>query len=198
MGRPDRLSERDQMTSTAAKTLIRRMTMLCAALTLSACTLREPVVETPEQAGYGINGIDEGRQQMALLEASQKRSKGQRVWCVPFARTASGVELRGDAKTWWNSAAGSYARGNQPRPGAVMAFSATRKMSRGHIAVVSEVVSEREIRINHANWIKNKVQLDMKVVDVSSKNDWSVVKVERVAGEMGLSSYPINGFIYPN
>ncbi|NPD15540.1 CHAP domain-containing protein [Xinfangfangia sp. D13-10-4-6] len=184
------------MTSTAAKTLLKRMGLLCAVLTLSACMGRDLAPEAANSSIFG--GIDSERQQMALLEASQKRAKGQRVWCVPFARTASGVALRGDAKTWWNSAAGNYERGNQPRPGAVMAFAATRKMSRGHIAVVSEVVSEREIRINHANWIKNKVQLDMKVVDISPKNDWTSVKVERVAGEMGKSSYPINGFIYPN
>jgi len=172
------------------------MAVLCAALTLSACMGRDISPATPDPSIFG--GIDSGRQHAALLEAKQKQSKGQRVWCVPFARTASGVELRGDAKTWWNSARGSYERGNQPRPGAVMAFAATRKMSRGHIAVVSDVVSDREIRINHANWIKNKVQLDMKVVDISPKNDWTSVKVERVAGEMGVSSYPINGFIYPN
>ncbi|MCL4069059.1 CHAP domain-containing protein [Pseudomonas sp. GX19020] len=184
------------MIFTAAKPLLRSLAVLCAALTLSACMGRDIAPEGPDSSIFG--SVDSGRQAMALLEAKQKQSKGQRVWCVPFARTASGVDLRGDAKTWWNAAAGQYARGNQPRPGAVMAFSATRKMSRGHIAVVSEVISEREIRINHANWVKNKVQMDMKVVDISRKNDWSDVKVERVAGEMGLSSYPVNGFIYPN
>ncbi|MCB5408942.1 CHAP domain-containing protein [Pseudogemmobacter faecipullorum] len=181
------------MTATPARALFRRLGLLCAALALSACMGRGPELDA-----VPYSSLDQSRQQMALLEAKEKQSSGQRVWCVPFARTASGVQISGDAKTWWKSAKGSYARGNQPRPGAVMAFSATRGMSRGHVAVVSEVVSEREIRVNHANWVRNKVQLDMKVIDISRRGDWSEVKVERVAGEMGVSSYPVSGFIYPN
>ena len=46
--------------------------------------------------------------------------------CVPFARSESGVEIRGNAKTWWAQAAGEYKRGHEPRKGAVMAFAATR------------------------------------------------------------------------
>lgn len=181
------------MTFISASALLRRLGLLCAALALSACVSQIPVEEPPV-----AESLDPARQEMALLEAKAKQSKGQRVWCVPFARTASGVEIKGDAKTWWKSAAGSYARGDEPRVGAVMAFAATKKMSRGHVAVVSEVISDREIRINHANWVRNKVQLNMTVVDVSAKNDWSSVRVERNAGEMGTGTYPINGFIYPN
>ena len=117
---------------------------------------------------------------------------------MPFARTYSGVQLSGNAKNWWGAAKGQYERGEKPQVGAVMAFASSRKMPLGHVAVVSDVVSDREIRINHANWIRSKVQLNMKVIDISAKNDWSSVKVERVAGEMGVSPYPVNGFIYPN
>lgn len=132
----------------------------------------------------------------AVQEAQAKRARGQRVWCVPFARTASGIELRGNAETWWNSAKGIYERGHDPDVGSVMVFSGTRKLPMGHVAVVSDVVSPREILIDHANWQRNKVSLAMAVVDVSEKNDWSLVRVESQPGTLGRP-YPISGFIYP-
>ena len=67
----------------------------------------------------------------------------------------------------------------------------------GHVAVVSEVVSPREIKVDHANWKRNKISLAMTVKDVSPRNDWSDVRLESQAGSFG-SVYPINGFIYPN
>ncbi|MGC8159731.1 hypothetical protein ACP3WZ_24715, partial [Salmonella enterica] len=32
--------------------------------------------------------------------------------CVPFARAASGIQIYGDAWTWWGQAAGRYRRGD--------------------------------------------------------------------------------------
>lgn len=133
---------------------------------------------------------------LAVAEAKAKRARGERVWCVPFARTASGLEIKGDAKTWWASAAGRYDRGHDPRVGAVMVFKASGRMSRGHVAVVSEVVSDREIRIDHANWKRNQISLGMTVHDVSEKGDWSAVRVEGDPGVLGRV-YPVAGFIYP-
>ena len=52
----------------------------------------------------------------------------------------------------WTQAAGTYARGNEPRQGAVMAFAGTRGMPMGHVAVVKKIVNDREILIDHANW----------------------------------------------
>ena len=78
-----------------------------------------------------------------------------------------------------------------------MAFAGTRGMPMGHVAVVSEVVSDREIKIDHANWHRNRISLGMSVIDVSDKNDWSRVKVETNPGAYG-SVYPVNGFILPN
>ena len=40
--------------------------------------------------------------------------------CVPFARAASGIQLYGDAWTWWTAADGKYERGTKPREGAVL------------------------------------------------------------------------------
>ncbi|MCB6179654.1 CHAP domain-containing protein [Rhodobacter sp. Har01] len=132
----------------------------------------------------------------AVVEAQTKRARGERVWCVPFARTASGIAIRGNAETWWASAKGLFARGNDPAIGSVMVFSGTSKLPMGHVAVVSSVVSEREIHIDHANWKRNQVSLGMSVIDVSQAGDWSAVKVESNPGAYGRV-YPISGFIYP-
>lgn len=140
--------------------------------------------------------LDPERQSMALREVSQKQSRGQRVWCVPYARDLSGIEIRGNAKDWWGKARSGFARGNEPVVGSVMSFRATRGMPLGHVAVVSDVVTEREVIVNHANWHRNKVSLKMGVRDVSKNNDWTLVRVESLPGQYG-SLYPVNGFIYP-
>lgn len=135
--------------------------------------------------------------EMAIIEANSKRAQGVRVWCVPFARTASGVEIRGNANTWWGQAAGQFERTKKPVVGSVMAFSATSGMPMGHVAVVAKQIHERHILIDHANWHRNKVSLGMGVIDVSDNNDWSRVRVETNPGQFG-KTYPINGFIVPN
>ncbi len=141
--------------------------------------------------------LDPERQAMALQEVSKKQARGQRVWCVPYARNLSGIEIRGNAKDWWGKARNVFDRGNEPVVGAVMSFRATRGMPLGHVAVVSDVVTEREVIVNHANWHRNKVSLKMGVKDVSKNNDWTLVRVETHPGRYG-SFYPVNGFIYPN
>ena len=75
-----------------------------------------------------------------------------------------------------------------------MAFSTSSKLSRGHLAVVSRRISDREIKIHHANWERNKVSLDMGVIDVSEAGDWSRVRVESQPGTYG-GVYPVDGFI---
>ena len=39
--------------------------------------------------------------------------------CVPFARAASGIQIYGDAWTWWSQAAGKYERGSTGLGGSV-------------------------------------------------------------------------------
>ncbi len=141
--------------------------------------------------------LDPDRQAMALLEVEQKQSRGLRVWCVPYARNLSGINIRGNAKDWWGKAHSIYERGPEPVVGAVMSFRATKGMVLGHVAVVSDVVSEREVIVNHANWKRNEVSLEMSVKDVSKNNDWTLVRVESRPGQYG-KVYPVNGFIYPN
>ena len=133
---------------------------------------------------------------LAVTEARSLRAKGKRVWCVPFARTLSGLEIKGNAKTWWAAAAGRYRRGDEPEVGAVMVFSGSRKMPMGHVAVVAQVVSERVILVDHANWKRNQVSLGMAVTDVSDAGDWSAVRVEGTPGVAGRVN-PVSGFIYP-
>ena len=166
--------------------------LLCVALLMTAACARGP----SEIQTIGQAGINPDLHAMAIREVRVLQSKGQRVWCVPFARTASGVQIHGNANTWWSQAAGSYERSKTPAVGAVMAFAATRGMPMGHVAVVSKRISDREIRIDHANWHRNKVSLGMGVIDVSPNNDWSKVRVETNPGQYG-QTYPVNGFILP-
>lgn len=174
-----------------------RLLLICAIMgLLGACSTTMSSKSAPAGLKLEEPGIDPDRQQMAFVEVNQKKARGERVWCVPYARTLSGVELRGNAGTWWNAAKGVYERGHDPAEGAVMVFSSTRKLPMGHVAVVSDVVSDREVLINHANWKRNQVSPAMKVIDVSDKGDWSAVKVESQPGAYGRV-YPISGFVYP-
>lgn len=136
------------------------------------------------------------RQAFALLEVDKKHARGQRVWCVPYARNLSGIKIRGNAKDWWRKAHNVYDRGSEPVVGSVMSFRATSGMSLGHVAVVSDIVSDREVVLNHANWNRNQVSLKMGVRDISKNNDWTLVRVESQPGQYG-KPYPVNGFIYP-
>ena len=152
---------------------------------------------TPEIQRLSDIELSPQRQELALREAKKLQSNGQRVWCVPYARNLSGINIRGNAETWWGQAKNLYDRGTRPAIGAVMAFSKTSRLPMGHVAVVSEVVSPREVMVDHANWHRNQVSLKMAVVDVSPRNDWSEVRLESNPGAFG-SVYPVNGFIYPS
>ncbi len=117
--------------------------------------------------------------------------------CVTYARTITDVSIRGNANTWWSQAAGRYERGKAPAPGAVLAFKSIPGMRAGHVAVVKEVVSDRELVINHANWtVRGGVERNARVVDVSDAGDWSAVRVS-YGSDLGTRVNPTYGFIYP-
>jgi surface antigen len=118
--------------------------------------------------------------------------------CVTFARSVSGIEIRGNANTWWSQAEGRYERGHTPKAGSVLAFSPTSRMRVGHVAMVSKVVSDREVLLTHANWSRRgAVETNVRAVDVSDAGDWSMVKVwYGPQGGLGTSAYPTKGFIY--
>jgi hypothetical protein len=145
-----------------------------------------------DPALVGTNGRQELKQRVQV--AMMNRPAG-RLWCVPFARTVTGVTLRGNAKTWWQGAKGKYARGASPKVGAIMSFAASRAMPQGHVGVVSKVISPREVWLDHANWERIRITLDQLAVDVSPQNDWSKVRVQHSSGAMGRVN-PVNGFIY--
>jgi surface antigen len=124
--------------------------------------------------------------------------------CVPFARLMSGIQIFGDARTWWQQAIGKYETGFTPRAGAVLCFKPTERMRLGHVAVVSQVLTDRIIQITHANWSpiegsRGKIEKDVTLVDVSPRGDWSAVKVwYDPSRDLGGSTYPTYGFIYPD
>ncbi len=80
-----------------------------------------------------------------------------------------------------------------------MVFARTRGMQSGHVAVVREIVSDREMIIDHANWgnARGRVANGVRVIDVSDRGDWSKVRVWHTASNvMGSKVYPISGFVY--
>lgn len=122
--------------------------------------------------------------------------------CVPYARDVSGIRIFGDAHTWWGQAEGKYARGNQPKVGAVMSFKAFGGSRLGHVAAVSRIIDARTVLIRHANWSpingrRGQIEDDVRAVDVSEANDWSEVRVwfAPIQG-LGTTHWPLNGFIY--
>ncbi len=122
--------------------------------------------------------------------------------CAQFARLFSGIQIFGDAWTWWGQALGKYARGFTPESGSVLVFKPYGPMTRGHVAVVSQVLTDRIIQVTHANWSpiegrRGKVEKDVTVVDVSKAGDWSQVKVfYDPTGDLGTRVYPTFGFVY--
>jgi hypothetical protein len=121
---------------------------------------------------------------------------GPPIQCVPFAREISGVEIRGDANTWWAQASGFYPQARRPSPGSVMVV---RNSGLGHVAVVRQVLSNRVVLVDHANWHgRGEVAVSVPVRDVSADNSWSEVNVWWLdTNQWGAKSYQIEGFILP-
>ncbi|THD37956.1 MAG: CHAP domain-containing protein [Sphingomonas sp.] len=122
-----------------------------------------------------------------------------RFWqCAPYAREVSGIQIFGNANTWWSQAAGKYERGNTPKVGAVLSFRSSSHMRLGHVATVAAIVSDREVLLNHANWSRRGgIEYSARAVDVSAAGDWSEVKVwYGPQGGLGTTTYAANGFIY--
>ena len=71
----------------------------------------------------------------------------------------------GAAGGWWDEAAGRYQRGHVPAVGSILVFRRTGHIPSGHVAVVAQVISAREIVVNHANWYHGMVTRDVTVID---------------------------------
>ena len=121
-----------------------------------------------------------------------------RLFCVEYARMRSGFNIIGDAKQWWVRAAGNlYSHVSHPVEEAVMVFSGSKRLRRGHVAVVTNIISARQIIVDQANW-QNHGEIDhaTPVLDVSKNNDWSLVRVWDIpSGNFGARTYAISGFL---
>jgi surface antigen len=138
-----------------------------------------------------------------VLAFSGAGAQAQDYWqCAAFARVFSGIQIFGDAWTWWQKASGHYAKGQTPQAGAVLVFRPTGAMRLGHVAVVSQVLTDRVIQVTHANWsiingTRGQIEQNVTVVDVSPQGDWSQVKVWfDPRRDLGTTTYPTYGFIY--
>jgi surface antigen len=138
-----------------------------------------------------------------LLLASPVAALNEGLQCVPYARAISGVDIRGDAHSWWGQAEGRYERGSRPKVGAVMAFRPHGGMRLGHVAAVRKIIDSRTVLVSHANWStinggRGHIENDVRVVDASEAGDWSEVRVWFDAtGNLGTTHWPLSGFIYP-
>ena len=116
--------------------------------------------------------------------------------CVLYARAASGIDIRGDAWSWWDLAAGRYLRGNMPEVGAVLVLAQTDRLRLGHVAVVRQVIDQRDILVDHSNWVPGRIITGMQVQDVSPENDWTELRFFNPQYGVFGSIYPADGFIY--
>ena len=169
-------------------------TLVAVILSLAGCAGNYEAVYVPE-AGPRTDGRSTST---AALPTARIIAAATPLQCVPYARSISDIAIRGDAWTWWGSATGRYPRDNRPTVGAVLVLKRTDRIRYGHVAVVSRVVSSREILVNHANWLnRGRIHLDMPVRDVSPDNDWSVVRLWYAPGNtFGKRRYAAYGFIH--
>jgi hypothetical protein len=181
------------------------LSTLAVALLLSGCVTRHQVPVATVATAAAIQGplMPDVASRTASLGMTSSTMEPmtvvrQRISCVPYARSISGVELRGDAWTWWKGAEGVYERGSTPEVGAIIVMSRSKTMSRGHVGMVTKILNSREIQIDHANWKHGELHLGALVRDVSAANDWSAVQVWYPAiNGYGTGVHKVSGFIYP-
>jgi hypothetical protein len=67
------------------------------------------------------------------------------------------------------------------------------------VGVVKDVISDRVILVDHANWLnRGEVTRQVPVRDVSPRGDWSEIQVWHVpGGHWGGRVYKVRGFILP-
>jgi surface antigen len=125
------------------------------------------------------------------------------IQCVPFVRELSGVNLYGNAYTWWDSAlAAGYQRGQVPMENAVLVLKKSNRLANGHVAMVRRVVDPGHVELTHANWgsdeyTRRLVHNSMPARDVSAKHDWTSVEFFNEQAGVWGQPYEAWGFIYP-
>ena len=165
------------------------LAVLAVTWLLSGCAAYRADYSPPQETP--LVTADSGLREMPAAPGQQP------LQCVPYARAHSQVKIYGDAWTWWDQAAGKYERGPRPASGHVMVLHDYAGPKHGHLAVVRRIVSTREIRVDHANWLNDgSIYVNNPVVDVSPANDWSQVRVFNIqTGAWGGRTYPVKGFI---
>jgi surface antigen len=150
-----------------------------------------------EGCGGAVMNYDENPMPHEHGRTVTKNEGNKPLQCVPYARAHSDVKLYGDAYTWWDKAEGKYPREAVPEPGAVMVLNNYAGPDRAHVAVVRRLISTREIRVDHANWLDDgSIYVNDPVEDVSESNDWSLVRVFNLkTAAWGGKVYPVQGFI---
>lgn len=153
-----------------------RAALLLALLALSACGGGAPARRDYGGGGMRVPGIS----------------------CAPFARELSGIALYGDAADWWPEARGRYRRASRPELGGVLVFRRSGRLPSGHVSVVSRILDRRRVLVTQANWVAGEMDENQLVVDVSERNDWSLVRVwYPPVDQLGIHAYPTYGFILP-
>ncbi len=170
------------------------MGRLAALLLLVGCATPAPPPKTTGSLPKPVLAPDPRPAELASLQYTIKPGIGTQ--CVPYARARTGIDIFGNAYTWWDSAAGRYARGNLPMVGSVLVLRKTSRLRYGHLGVVSNVIGPREIRVDHANWQRDAIITNMAVIDVSPANDWSQLRFWNKEARMWGRVYPAAGFIY--
>ncbi len=159
---------------------------LAVLLSLTACA-GDPAQTGPRAAGpmaYNIDGLPPPTQ------------------CALFAREFTGINIRGDAWSWWDLAASQYPRANVPKADTILVLRATPQLKLGHVAIVKKVVGPREILVTHANWgnddpTRRIIHDSTAVADVSPNNDWTQLRFFNAPAHAFGKVYEAYGFIYP-
>ena len=168
--------------------------LICAVFTLCAAS--------PLYAKTAAHSTAKSAAKVAKIAHRSSDSTSPYLQCVVFARQFTGMQIFGDAWTWWEKATGKYDEGHAPKPGAVLVFRPQGKMRLGHVAVVSQIITDRYIQVTHANWSpvnghRGRVETNVNVMDVSENGDWSKVKVwYGPLNDLGTTVYTTYGFIY--
>ena len=179
---------------------------ICTVILLSACASSVPAPQKipdvpPQKPNQKVATVD-GKVDYDPVHNYHRINK--HTQCVPYAREASGIPIRGNAHTWWSQAQGKYeCSKDTPKVGAVLVLSKTQRNKYGHVAVVSGIVDARTIEVEHTNWggtLKQRkiVYKQMPAIDVSANNDWSKIRFWNYPSSSFGRVYPASGFIYPN
>lgn len=164
-----------------------RRELLCGGLGLAA-------------AGFALGGCagesSETRSPVVTLSGASAR-----IDDVAYVKSVTGIAIPGEAWTWWDGSNGRYARGHRPMQTAVLVFRQQQNLPAGHLAIVTKVLSSREVRISHADWAstwatRGRITGNVPVLDVSRANDWTQVRLWY--GDHGTvdNVYDTYGFVY--